>query len=146
MSFPFQKLPDLNKRRRKGRQFICASEKVISVSCPLFEGYPPQIALHCSLCIVYLHWINVSHWWRVFKSMFINGFFKCLKIKSLTYWWSFQSCPGRDEEPEVERFEQAAKLLPAAENMSLTNKEEEKRRAVSFLWVTSYVNQSGIQT
>lgn len=73
------------------------------LTCPFSIRNPLQIALRCSLCISYLHWINVTHWWRVFESMFINGFFKCLKIKSLTYWWSFQSCPGREKEPELER-------------------------------------------
>lgn len=109
----------------------------------------------CSLCISYLHWINVSHWWQVFKSMFINGFFKCLKIKSLTYWWSFRSCPGREKEPELERVWRAAELTPAATEQEAGGRkeeaeeeeEEEERRASwergvrlhspmqSFLWL-----------
>lgn len=58
--------------------------------------------------------------------MFINGFFKCLKIKSLTYWWSFRSCPGREKEPELERVWRAAELTPAAKKQEAEEKEEEE--------------------
>lgn len=98
------------------------------LSCPFSIGNPSQIALRCSLCISYLHWINVSHWWQVFKSMFINGFFKCLKIKSLTYWWSFRSCPGREKELELERVWRAAELTPAAKKQEAEGGKEEEPR------------------
>lgn len=94
------------------------------------------MALCCSLCISYLHWINVSHWWQVFKSMFINGFSKCLKIKSLTYWWSFRSCPGREKKRELERVWRAAELTPAAGKTRGWRRWKKKQKwwgAVGFL-------------
>lgn len=101
--------------------------------CPFSIRNPPQIALRCSLCISYLHWINATHWWRVFESMFINGFFKCLKIKSLTYWWSFQSCPGREKELELERVSRSS--WTAASRLKTTDGSRRRRRWVEeFFW------------
>lgn len=88
--FPLKLLVDLDNRGEGDSvnrpRLIPTLKSVINVSRVHFL----LVILHklpsvCSLCISYLHWINVSHWWQVFKSMFINGFFKCLKIKSLTY-------------------------------------------------------------
>lgn len=95
-------------------------------SCSFSISNPPQIALRCSLCISYLHWINASHWWQVFKSMFINGFFKCLKIKSLTYWWSFGSCPGREKELELERTATSCQKTTCCRNRGGEGEEEEE--------------------
>lgn len=103
------------------------------LTCPFSIRNPPQIALRCSLCISYLHWINATHWRQVFESMFINGFFKCLKIKSLTYWWSFQSCPGREKELELERV--LTSSWTAASRLKTTDGSKRRRRwAEEFFW------------
>lgn len=128
--FPLKLLVDLDNRGEGDSvnrpRLIPTLKSVINVSRVHFL----LVILHklpsvCSLCISYLHWINVSHWWQVFKSMFINGFFKCLKIKSLTYWWSFRSCPGREKEPELERVWRAAELTPAATEQEAGGRKEE---------------------
>lgn len=109
--------------------FILALEAMINFSHVHFQC----VILRCSLCISYLHWINATHWWRVFESMFINGFFKCLKIKSLTYWWSFQSCPGREKELELERVLRSS--WTTASRLKTTDGSERRRRWVEeFFW------------
>lgn len=125
MHFPFQKFLDCNKRRRKGWQFIRASKKVIGVSHVRFLRVIlhklPSAAVCVSAICTGLMWVTGG---ECSNQCLLMVSLSVLKIKSLTYWWSFQSCPGRDEEPELERFEQAAQLLPAAEDTSLKNKEE----------------------